>query len=145
MGFHQFLMISHAVWSRNARVLGSKLTVRPGWQEPTENACLAKDFTLLGVQKAVFFPPPAAPYRDLSIHYISICVCVRLSVCPSQRENALGRPCPGGPRAGPGGVKNPTFGLTSMDPNPTRIRLFRRPNRAKMLFSAVWTCFYHGF
>ena len=48
-------MVSHAVWSRNARVWESKLMVWPGRQQPTENAYSGKDFTDLGVQKAVFF------------------------------------------------------------------------------------------
>ena len=48
-------------------------------------------------------------------------------------------------QSGSRGVKKPTFGLTSMDPSPTRIRSFRRPNRAKLLFSEVWSSFYHGF
>ena len=133
-------MIFHAVWSRNARILESKLMVWPGWQEPTKNAYFGKDSTDFGTQKAVFFASGGSVSRIL--HYILICVSVRPCVCRTAKCT-----CPALPRwtqSGSRGVKKPTFGLTPRGRNPTRIRSFRLPNRAKLLFSAVWSCFYHG-
>ena len=112
MGFHGVFMIFHAAWSRNARVWESKLMVWPGWQEPTENAYFGKDFTDLGVQKAVFSRLRRLRIAIYLTLYTYMCVrsCARSCARTSQRGNALGRPWPGGSRVGLGVTKNRLLG-----------------------------------
>ena len=125
----------HGFWTANSR------SGRAGRNRPRMHI-LVRTSPIWECKKH-FFPPPAAPYRVSYIIYLYVCPCVCPCVCRTAK--CTWAALPRWTQSGSRGAKKPTFGLTSMDQNPTRIRSFRRPNRAKLLFSEVWSCFYHGF